>query len=298
MSEAAGSACPKCGRPVALRRPRCLYCGAALPEAVAAPTGGVAPGTLTVDPGPPRALLVLDLAGAEPTRIAEALRLRRLEAEMLVRRGGFHLQRVVDEKDALPEERRLREAGLVVTVVPESETRLAPVLALRGRYETGALAVRHANGELRLLASDLLMVVRGPISREYQPATEWKRPRLATLEPGYRFHLHRLSDPRPLELDPGGFEFVAATGDASSLLTLTRWIQELAAGVPTDDHFRRLPPALGAASPEKGGALSAAAGLARDGGRDEDAPLVLDNVAQFRFYSAWRAAVERRRRGC
>jgi hypothetical protein len=67
--------------------------------------------------------------------------------------------------------------------------------------------------------------------------------------------------------------------------------------VPTDDHFRRLPPALGAASPEAGGALGAAAGLSGARGRHKDAPQILDNLAQFRRYSAWRGAVERRRRG-
>ena len=36
------------------------------------------------------------------------------------------------------------------------------------------------------------------------------------------------------------------------------------------------------------------AARARDGGRDEG-PVVLDTVEQFRFYSGWRAAVERRR---
>jgi len=181
--------------------------------------------------------------------------------------------------------------------VPENEARVAPVLALRGRREAGELSVRHAEGELRLGAKDLLMVVRGPITREYQVAPKWRRLRSATLEPGYRFHLHRLLDPRPLELDPGAFDLGAGAPEPSALLTLTAWVEELATGVPTDDHFRRVPPALGAASPEADGAPIAAAGLRPGGGRDKDASLVLDNLAQFRFYSGWRAAVERRRRG-
>jgi hypothetical protein len=45
--------------------------------------------------------------------------------------------------------------------------------------------------------------------------------------------------------------------------------------------------------------MAATAGLPRaprSSGFGKDEPLaVLDNVAQFRFYSGWRAAVERRR---
>jgi hypothetical protein len=280
---------------VATSGPRCLYCGALLPQAPAIPAGDAAADTAL--PGPARALLVLDLSGAEPARLARALELSPFEAAQLARRGGFHLHRVADEAVVGSEEMRLREAGLPVTVVPESEARVAPVLALRGRYQAGELQVRHAGGELRLGARDVLMVVQGPITREYQPAREVKRPRSATLEPGYRMHLHRSRDPRALELDPGAFAFGGDARPGSSLLTLSAWVRELAAGAPTDDHFRRLPPALGAAAPEADGSLGAAAGLAGPGGRDKDAPLILDNLAQFRFYSGWRAAVERRRRG-
>jgi hypothetical protein len=140
------------------------------------------------------------------------------------------------------------------------------------------------------------MVIQGPIARHYQPSPEFKRVRSATLEQGYRFHLHRIEDPRPLELDPGAFEFGTAAREISSLLTLSGWVRELAEGIATDDGFRRLPPALGAASPETEGAVGAAAGLAQAGTRDKAAPQPLDNLAQFRFYSGWRAALERRRR--
>jgi hypothetical protein len=49
---------------------------------------------------------------------------------------------------------------------------------------------------------------------------------------------------------------------------------------------------------EPKGALAAASSLGRaargrETGREEE-PLVLDNAAQFRFYSGWRAAVQRR----
>lgn len=293
MSEASGRACLKCSRPVATTGPRCLYCGATLP-AGAPPAGDAAPAAAGPEI-PPRALLVLDLTGAEPAKLENALQLRPFEAEQLVRRGGFQLHRIAEAEVIRSEETRLLGAGLRVTVVPEIEARVAPVLAIRGRYESGELTVRHAGGDLRLGAKDLLLVVQGPIAREYQPSKQVKRARSASLEAGYRLHLHRTSDPRPLELDPGAFEFGAGPCEGSSLLTLSAWVRELGNGVPSDDHFRRLPAALGAASSETAGAIGAAAGLAA--GREKDAPLILDNLAQFRFYSGWRSAVERRRTG-
>src|SRR5437762_12560878 len=95
------ASCPACGRPVALARPRCLYCGASLPagvveeaarqaEAAAAATpAGPPPGA-----GPARSLLVVDYEGAEGTALAAPLGVSAFEAAQRVRRGGWQLQRV------------------------------------------------------------------------------------------------------------------------------------------------------------------------------------------------------------
>ena len=64
-----------------------------------------------------------------------------------------------------------------------------------------------------------------------------------------------------------------------------------------DDGFKWVPPALAPSVPEATGILASAEALARTARRRrEEAPALLDNVKQFRFYSAWRACVERRRR--
>jgi hypothetical protein len=100
-----------------------------------------------------------------------------------------------------------------------------------------------------------------------------------------------------VEIDAFAFEFgFAVTGPAR--FELDAWVEAIAPGATVDDGFRRLPPALGPAGPESGGALGAAGSLrlATGSGRGrEEAPIVLDNVEQFRFYSGWRGAVERRR---
>jgi len=77
-------------------------------------------------------------------------------------------------------------------------------------------------------------------------------------------------------------------------------VEALSEQVALDDGFRRLPPALapstqghglpGLARPPQPGAP------ARLGPGRPQGPVLLDNLAQFRFYSGWRAAVERRLR--
>jgi hypothetical protein len=60
-----------------------------------------------------------------------------------------------------------------------------------------------------------------------------------------------------------------------------------------DDGFRRLPVALALAQPGEGALLSL--GRTRGPGQGKEARPILDNLAQFRFYSGWRAAAFRRR---
>jgi hypothetical protein len=247
-----------------------------------------------------RELVVLDLREVQPERVAAVLGLAGFDTAQLLRRGGFHLHRIVDGEAARAEQDRLREAGVPAFLVREAEARVQPLVALRGRYEAGVLFVRHAEGELSLSASDLLLAVQGPILREHQRKSqggaELKRMRTASLEPGYRFHLHRRVDPRPLELDPASFAFALGTVGGSALLSLRSWVLELLAGGLADDGFRRLPPALAPTTEEQDAGLGGASRLRRRRGRDVEAPLILDNLAQFRFYSAWRGAIERGRR--
>jgi hypothetical protein len=172
-------------------------------------------------------------------------------------------------------------------------------MATGGQREGQALGLRTAEGALSVRSQDLMLVVKGPIRREYQPRTvERRKPTAATLEAGYRFHLHRRGSDRPLELDPSAFAFgPGGPRTGSSLIEIGGWLDEIAAGVPVDDGFRRLPPALGASSPEADALLPLrGARGASPLARRQDAPAILDNLGQFRFYSGWRAGVERLRR--
>ncbi len=293
------ASCPSCGRPVALTRPQCLYCGAALPAAVVEEAARqAAVETAPVDvaaAGPPRSLLILNLEGADAQALAAGLALSAFEAAQRVKRGGWQLHRIMPAEEADRTAERLARAGLRVLALPEAEVRVArPVAAAGGSWTGEVLTLRTESGPLAVGAGDLVLVVRGPIAREYLTPEKARRFRTATLDQGYRFHLHRREDPRPLELDPAAFDFGLASLTESSLLLLSSWVEKAAAGVPVDVAFRREAPALAPAATETGGIEAALQRPAE--ARKEDAVQVLDNLEQFRFYSAWRGCAARRAR--
>jgi hypothetical protein len=236
---------------------------------------------------------VLEIASADEDALARALSLSAFEAGLRRRRGGPDLHRILPAPQATEEAARLRAQGLEVLEIAEDEVRRAePVTITRGSAETGALALDGDDGPLRVAEADLFLIVRGVITREYQSTPEARlQRRLATLDPGYRVHLHRRGDARPVELDPATLDFGPGGAPSGAQLQVASWIDLLFPGVPRDDSFRLVIPALAPAAPAAGG--NAAAALARPG--HERRP-VLDNLAQFRFHSAWRATARRRAR--
>ena len=241
---------------------------------------------------PERVLVVVALDGVEAARLPAAFGISRYEAGQWARRGGYHLHRAAPAAAAVAERERLAGQGIEAFTVDEAAVRAAtePERTLGGSFDGQALRLRTPAGPVDIEGADLLLVVRGPIVREHPPTERLRFARTSSLEPGYRFHLHGREQPRPVEIDPAAFDFGAHRARESSLLEIAGWITALAA--PVDDGFRRITPALSPAAPATGPA------------RLEDAlrtsatppPAILDNVAQFRFYSAWRGAVERQAR--
>jgi hypothetical protein len=284
--------CPACGRNAAVARAECLYCGAPLARGAEGPAPTPRPPA-----GEPsrRELVLLDLAATATETLAGALGVSRYEAELLGRRGGLHLVRAAQPEGAAAEALRLRARGADPLVVPETEVRAPPLVCLAGERREQELVLRTTEGRATLAPGDTLLVVRGAITREYQATPERRRIAVARLEEGFRIHVHRRADERPLEIDALNFELgFAASG--SVRLELDAWLEAVAGDAPRDDGFSRLPPVLGPAAPEPGGALAAAGSLAaaRRAGSGDERVLVLDNLAQFRFYSGCLAAVRRR----
>jgi hypothetical protein len=293
---------------VAAVQVRCVYCGAELPEdavaaaaaaraalesewAASSPAGPV--GAPSAPGGPARVLLVLEIEGADPDLLARALGCSAFEAAQRLRRGGPDLHRILPAPQARTEAERLRTAGVSVLEIAEEDVRgTPPVMAARGGLESDQLALETDDGAVRLASGDVILIVRGLITREYPVSAEVRRVRLSSLEPGYRVHLHRRATARPVEIDPADFEFASGPAVGGAQLQIARWLDGAFPGIPRDDSFRLAIPALAPAAPPAGGPAATAAALDRPG-RERRA--VLDNVAQFRFHSAWRAAAFRLR---
>jgi hypothetical protein len=291
------AACPSCQRPIAISRPRCLYCGVALdPALVPPPPPEPAAGAAELpalaapsEPAPERTLVVIGFQSPDVAPVAEALALAPFEVAQRMRRGGWHLHKVLAPDAAAVEGERLQAAGLAVRLVPEVEVRPSaePIAVTGGTWSEPHLRLHTSRGDRALAAGDLLLIVSGAIQREY-PAEFRRNLRLAALTPGHRFHLHTRGEALAFELDPDAFVFdTPSPVPMSSLLELRSWIAGLTP-VPVDDGFRSLPPALGPSPTPDPTAFAALRA-----GKKEGAP-VHDNLRQFRFYSGWRAAVERR----
>jgi hypothetical protein len=290
------AACPRCQRPIAAARATCLYCGTPLPADAVPRPGEPAAADPAVPARPDQALVIGRLEAADATSVQRALGLTAFEAEQRVRRGGLQLLRRAAREEGERQAARLTGEGLLAWAVPEDEARAEPLVARGGRLGEGALRLRLEQGTLSVAPTDLMLVVRGPIARERQTEPPARRlVRAATLAPGYRVHLWRRHEPRPLELDPDAFDFGVA-GPVSSQLQLLEWIDAVRGDAPVDDEFRREPPALSPAAPPEGAEalLRGARPRARSRSRKEGEPVVLDNLEQYRFFSGWRAAVQRR----
>lgn len=280
---------------MAVARPQCLYCGADVSSLVPAARshGAAAPAALAPpDPRPDRLLVIVALDGADPARLEAALHLSPYEAAQWARRGGFHLYRAMPPADAEAERERITAHGIVAFTFAEADVRAAadPVPVLGGGFDGTALRLRTRAGAVAIVAADILLVVKGPIAREHPVSESLHFPRIATLEPGYRFHLHRHADPRPVEIDPAAFDFGLARAGESSSLEVAGWIAALTTSSPVDDGFRRLTPALAPVIAPPGAASGPEDALRAS---PSAPPALLDNLAQFRFYSAWRGAAER-----
>ena len=287
--------CPACGRSVAIVRASCAYCGAPLPPGDVAASAPVPAPTSPAAAAPePRVLVLVDVAVAAKDTLAQALSLPPYEAGLVARRGGIHLVRAADPAEAEAEAERLRACGAAPWLVPEAEVRATPQQCLSGEKRGGELLLRTGSGSVTFPGPDALLVVRGTIAREYQSSDERRRIATARLADGYRIHLHRRGDEHALEIDALNFE-VGFAPSGSAQLEVDAWIAAVAGHVPLDSGFARLPPALAPAGPEKGGGALAAAGSLAAARGDAEGRVVLDNLAQFRFYSGCLAAVARRR---
>ena len=302
------SACAARARPAGARRSAidplraALYCGAA----AAAERGRGGRRARRPAGAPPRlaarrrartrrrraTLLVLDLEGADAGALAaRAGRLRASRPRSGARRGGWHLHRIVPAADAAAEADRLGRARPARwSSCRDREARCGR--ARPGRSRGGAGGARAWPCARRGRRSGSARTTCCWWSRAHRPRVPDAGPDAAGAHRDPRAGLpHPPAPPgrsAAARAGPRGLRVRAAVARRSSLLQLLVLDRRRRA---RRARGRRLPAAGARARPPRpaGGAAGDRGALARapPRARKEDA-LVLDNLAQFRFYSAWR----------
>jgi hypothetical protein len=307
--------CAVCARPVAMARASCIYCGAPISAEVQEAAALAAQRVLqskslthleTAAKGalgkhPPRRYLVIDTATALPETLAQACSISAWEARQWQAASRYRLLKVGAESPDGTLEAGLKESGLTFFSVPEQTVApgrnpvvlesidlSATPLQCTLRHDAEAPPKRRALPE-----QDVTLVISAFIKRErVRDLASLRAPADARMEDALLVHLHLVNEARPWEIDPHRTGYEGAHL-ASAHLSTRELVRRLSAKAPHDDAFRNIVPALAPGADP----LSDFAGLKKTakGASKELKIVVLDNVAQFREYSAWRGAVERER---
>ncbi len=304
--------CPACSRPIAMARASCVYCGASLStEAVEAASAAArkvlqskslfnleATATTLVREQPPRRYVILDTNAAPVERLALGCAISVWEARQWQAASRYRLVKISTEPADGPFESGLRENGLVPLVVAEETISRSrnPVLLESIQPEAAPLQCtlredREAPPSRRdLRESDLTLIVSASIRRERVKDGASPRNRPETrLEDAWLIHLHLKGEARPWEIDPLRTSY-EGVGLASAFMNTLELVRRLSKVAPHDESFRNIVPALSpGADPRRDLETLAPTAKKKD---KEPKVVVLDNVAQFREYSAWRGAVE------
>ncbi len=305
--------CPACARPVALARPTCMYCGAALSEDARQEAASAAKrvldsrsfvglGTAATGPGSAsanRRYIVVDVSIENPAEtIARACGVSLWEARQWQAASRYRLFRITDEPPGGATEAAIRSNGLRCFVIPEdavarsrSPILLKSILVSTDsvlctlRQDERAPPVRKSFGR-----DDVALIVSGAIRRErVRERGSRKGPVDIRLEETWLVHFHLNRDERPWEIDP---RYTAFEGDglASAHMRTLDLVRSLSPTAPLDEAFKNVVPALSPAV-DPSDEMPA---LQRDpkASKKEPKVVVLDNAAQFKEYSAWRGRVE------
>jgi hypothetical protein len=299
-----------------MARPTCVYCGAALPKETLEEAAFAAQRVLKSKTlldlenaakgaeqpvRPARRYLVIDTTSASAEDLALGCSISEWETRQWQAASRYRLLRISDGSQDGHIESQLRERGVAPLVIPEDVVALArrpmtvetldlsapPLLRAHLAEEPDAAVVPRDLGE-----HDIVLMVSAIIKRE--KVREPLASRLQAdrrLDDGYLVHLHLKGQSRPWEIDPGrtGYQ---GPGPTSAYMRTLELVRRLAAAISHDEGFKNIVPALSPGVDP----LTDLAGLrdSRSKGK-EPKTVILDNVAQFREYSAWRAAVERTR---
>jgi len=305
--------CPACARPIAMARANCVYCGAALSaeaQAAAAQTARKVLQTRDIAnleavaraagrEQPSKRYVVVDTAATSVEAIANACGISLWEARQWQTASRYRLVKVSTEPVDGPLETGLRAKGLRVLVVPEETVARSrnpiPVESIDPSLSPAPCTIREdpeaPPARTALQEPDLALILSATIRRErVQDQTVRRAPTDTRLEDAWLVHFHFRGGGRPWEIDPRKTTYEGA-GLASAYMRTPDLVRRLQTIVPHDETFKNIVPALSQGADPLGG-LQNLASPTENKKSKEPRLVILDNVAQFREYSAWRGAVE------
>lgn len=297
-----------------MARTNCVYCGAALSPEVLEEAKQAAARVLqsksvthleAAARGEPRdstrRYLVIDTAATPLEALAEACSISVWEARQWQASSRYRLLKVSTESPGGPLEASLKDRRLVFFALPEP---MVSALRRPTMVESIDLSVEPIRCALRAdpesaptrrecPEDEVALIVSATIRREkVKEKTSLKAHPDTRLEDAFLVHLHLKNEEQPWEIDPRrtAYEGVSL---ASAHMNTRELVRRLSSRAPHDDAFKNVVPAL---SPGEDPATGLQV-LKKSRGRDDQKqkPVVLDNVSQFREYSAWRGAVEKER---
>lgn len=300
-----------------MARATCVYCGAALSAQILEEANLAAERVLKSKSlahleaaakghsgnQPPKRYLVADTSCTSAQILAQAASVSPWEARQWQAASRYRLLRITSEAEGSSLEARLEEMGVPCFSIPERIVAPArspiPIESVDRASSPLQCSLRHseesAPAQAALLEDEVALVISASIKRErVREQQASRRTRAETrLEDILVVHIHLKAETRPLEIDPRrtGFE---GGGLASAHMGTLELVRRLSTTAAHDTSFRNAVPALSPAEDTS----SDFAGLKKPikPGAKEPKVVVLDNLAQFREYSAWRGAVEKERR--
>ncbi len=294
-----------------MARGSCLYCGAALSAEVLEAAARAAERVLQTGnlvnlealargqerETPPRRYVVVETTVVSAEVLADACSISLWEARQWRAASRYRLLKITSEPLPGVLETRLQAQGLNAQSLSEDlvararkpisldsiDLRANPLqCSLRDDPEL-PLATR------ALEEQDLILVVSASIKQEKVNENTTRLRSDRRIEDAWLVHLHFKNDTRPWEIDPRrtGYQ---GPGLASAHMRTVELVRRLSVRISHDEGFKNLVPALSPAPAVED--LKALGNERKRSGKDKTI-LVHNNAAQFREYSAWRAAIER-----
>ena len=295
-----------------MARGTCVYCGASLPleirEAAASAAqrvlqsrtmAGLESAAMGNDFERQKRYLVIDTTAQTAEVLAEACGMSVWDARQWQAASRYRLLRVMLEPQVSEPLSDLRAKGLNPLVVQGDAVAQArspiPIESIDISAHPLQCTLREdpegGTSRKELPEPKIALIISAPIKRERQKELRSRIRQDTRLEEAWLVHVHFRHETRPWEIDPRRTAY-EGPGLASAHMRTLELVRRLSTVAPFDEAFKNIVPALSPGA----GPSNELQGLQGGGAKPRDKEpktVILDNVTQFREYSAWRGTIER-----